>query len=136
MLIRKFNKIAKKDFGFLLQYGFNERQDDFGALGQNLVFEKGCWTVSIGCHEGLSEVAKRCELVDVIIEYALQETVLTVPMFGIVEFNKIRANLKSCEKLFGREKVNQLNNVLINLDLENQISIQAEFLKNNLTVFR
>ena len=74
--------------------------------------------------------------VDVIIEYALQETVLTVPTFGIVEFNKIRANLKFCDKLFGREKINQLNNALINLDLENQISIQAEFLKNNLTVFR
>ncbi len=136
MLIRKFKKIAKKDFGFLLKYGFNERQDDFGALGQNLVFEKGYWTVSICYHEGLSEAAKRCEVVDVIIEYALQETVLTVPMFGIVEFNRIRANLKSCDKLFGREKVNQLNNVLTNLDLENQISIQAEFLKNNLTVFR
>lgn len=136
MLIRKFKKIVKKDFGFLLKYGFNERQEDFGALEQNFVFEKGCWTVSICYYEGLSEDAKRREAVDVIIEYALQETVLTVPMFGIVEFNRIGANLKSCDKLFGREKVNQLNNVLTNLDLENQISIQAEFLKNNLTVFR
>ena len=40
MLIKKFKKIAKKDFGFLLQHGFNERQDDFGALVQNLGFEK------------------------------------------------------------------------------------------------
>ena len=136
MLIRKFKKIAKKDFEFLLKYGFNERQDDFGALEQNLVFEKGCWIVSVCYHEGVSEEAKRCEIVDVIIEYALQETVLTVPTFGIDEFNKIRANLKFCDKLFGREKINQLNNALINLDLENQISIQAEFLKNNLTVFR
>ena len=136
MFVRKFKKIAKKYFGFLLKYGFNERYDDFGALEQNLVFEKGCWTVSICYYEGLSEAYKRRETVDVIIEYALQKTVLTVPMFGIVEFNKIGANLKSCDKLFGREKVNQLNNVLTNLDLENQISVQAEFIKNNLTVFR
>ena len=61
--------------------------------------------------------------------------VLTVPVFGFVEFNKIGANLKSWDKLFGREKVNQLNNVLTNLDLEKQIAIQAEFLKNNLSVF-
>ena len=40
MLIKKFKKIAKKDFGFLLQHGFNERQDAFGALVQNLGFEK------------------------------------------------------------------------------------------------
>lgn len=62
MLIRKFKKIAKKDFEFLLKYGFNERQDDFGALEQNLVFEKGCWIVSVCYHEGVSEEAKRCEL--------------------------------------------------------------------------
>ena len=40
MLIKKFKKIAKKDFGFLLQHGFNERQDAFGALVQNLGFKK------------------------------------------------------------------------------------------------
>lgn len=136
ILIRKFKKIAKKAFGFLLGYGFNERQVDCGALEQNLVFEKGCWTVSICYYEGLSKGYKRCEVVDVIIEYALQDAVLTTPVFGVVEFNKLRANLKSCEKLFGREKVNQLNNVLANLDLERQISIQADFLKNNLNVLK
>ena len=136
MVIRKFKKIVKKEFSFLLEYGFSERQDDFGALEQNFVFEKGSWSVSICYYEGLSKDYKKCEVVDIVIEYALQGTILTVPMFGIVEFNKIGANLKSCDKLFGRDKISQLNQDLANLDLEKQLSIQAEFLKNNLTVFR
>lgn len=72
MFVRKFKKIAKKNFGFLLNYGFNERQDDFAALEQNLVFEKGCWTVSICYYVGLSEEFKRREIVDVIIEIRIE----------------------------------------------------------------
>ena len=134
MLRKKFKRIARKKFSYLIEYGFNARQDDFGAFEQNLVFEKGSWSVSICYYEGLSKDYKKCEVVDIVIEYALQGTILTVPMFGIVEFNKIRANLKSCEKLFGRDKISQLNKDLANLDLEKQLSIQAGFLKNNITV--
>lgn len=136
MLIKKFKIIARKNFKFLLEYGFKERQVDYGALEQNLIFEKGPWTVSICYYEALSKEYKRCEVVDVIIEYALQDAACTIPIFGIVEFNKIGANLKSCDKLFGREKINQLNNILINLKMEEQVRIQANFLRNNITALK
>lgn len=136
MLARLFKKIAQKEFSFLLEYGFKKRQVGYGALEQNLVFEKGYWSVSICYYEALSKDFKKCEFVDVVIEYALQNEVATIPVFGVIELNKIRANLKSCEKLFGREKINQLNNILINLDLEEQIRIQSNFLKNNITALK
>ena len=132
MLIRKFKKTAKKNFGFLLEYGFKERQVGYGALEQNLIFEKERWTISICYYECLDQNFKKGEAVDIVLEYKLNNEMSTIPMFGIVEFGKIGANLRACEKLFGREKINQLNSSLVNLDLEEQMSIQANFLKKNL----
>lgn len=50
--------------------------------------------------------------------------------------NKIIADLKSCDRLFGMGKINQLNSSLANSDFEKQIYLQANFLKNNITALK
>ncbi len=136
MLIRKFKKIVRENFSFLLEYGFTERQVDYGAIEQNLIFNKNNWSISVCFYKGLSNSYKKCECVDVIIEYSLKDSVTIIPVFGIVEFNKISANLKFCDKLFGQKQISLLNDALTNLDLEKQISVQAEFLKNNMAILK
>ena len=50
--------------------------------------------------------------------------------------NKIIADLKSCDRLFGMGKINQLNSSLANSDFEKRIYLQANFLKNNITALK
>ena len=133
MLYNRFKRIVRNQFAFLKDYGFNEKIVDYGAMEQSIVFEKGFWSISISRYQCITENYKKGTAVDVVIEYELNNSGIVVPTFGIVEFDKIGANLKDCDKLFGQDKVNQLNNDLLNANLKEQISVQANFLKENIS---
>lgn len=129
MTYRKFAKLVTENFAFLIEKGFKQSSSDY-ITEKTIIFEKNDLSIVVNCYIGINENYKKMASVDVVIEYKMDNH--QVPAFGVIEFGKIRNNIRLCDKLFGYEKVKNLIGSLANKDIAEQIKIYGEFLKENI----